>query len=807
MQKNGLSWIGALLLTFVTFSSLGQETASISGLVLDGQSKQALPFATIIIKQKADSTLVSGTVSDVEGRFSIVGIPNGNYQVVISFVGYKNYRQPLLVGPLNKIFDFGKVQLMPDATSLNSVEVSVSREQVASTLEKKTFVLNENISQSGGSVLDAMRNLPGVTVSDGKIMLRGSDQVSVLIDGRQSSLTGFGNQKGLDNIPASNIERIEIINNPSAKYNANGMAGIVNIIYKKENQQGLNGEWGVATGIGELWQRRANLSSISPKYGQTPKLNPNISLNYRTKKANWFFQGDGILRRRVNANEFTLRDYTDGTTDVASQFLENRTQKLYNIKGGLDWFLNEQNTITLFTLWQDEYHIDRGDVPYENAETSKRLRLWGWREDEHTRFINYAANWHHKFKQVGHEIKLGYMYTGGGEDESFPFTDSSQVRQSTDATFLTVFEYVHAFNLDYVKPLRTGRLEFGSRVTLRHIPITYTLTPGQNSILDPQLGRWSKYNENVYASYINYVRESEKVDLEAGFRFEPSVVNYQLDPANIYYQNNSYRYFPLFPNVRLTIKMNEQNTVSIFHNRRVDRPVEFDVRPFPKYDDPELLKTGNPNLRPQFTSTWEVAYKNYWGNGSVFLSAYYKQIDKIISRIYTTDNLSGYNIVNTIPANLGQATNAGLEVAYQQTFSAKLKLSASLTGYQNHINAFRGKSFYPYEQGFSAVASTITTGNFKVIGNLKFGKQIDFQLSSVYYARDIIPQGKIKSRYSLDFGLKKATKNNKVEFRLMGTDLLNTFQIRKDFKSSTVNIKAYNYYETQVITLGAKFKI
>ena len=784
-----------------------QDLATVSGQVFDAGSKQSLPFATVIIKQTPDSTIISGTVTDTQGRFVLIGIANGYYEVEISFVGYSIVKQPLLVGSLNKIFDLGKIQLLPDDKNLTDITVAADREQVSSSLEKKTFSVSDNISQSGGSVLDALRNLPGLTVNDGKVLIRGSDQVTVLIDGKQSSLTGFGNQKGLDNIPASNVERIEIINNPSAKYNANGMAGIVNIIYKKETQQGLKGELGLATGIGELWQRKENLPHISPKYSQTPKLNPNISLNYRSKNINWFFLGDGIIRKRVNANEFTNRDYTDGTTDVASQFLENRTQKLYNLKGGLDWFVNDNNTLTFFALWQDEYHIDRGDVPYQNLETKQRLRLWGWREDERTKFINYAVNFQHKFQQPGHELKLSYMYTGGGEDEFFPFTDSSANRVSVDATFLTIYEYVNAFTLDYVKPLKAGRIELGSRVTMRHIPITYTLTPGQNSILDPQLGLWSKYNENVYATYLNYVRESKKVDVEAGFRFEPSVVNYKLDPANQYYQNNAYQYFPLFPNVRFTFKLNENNTLALFHNRRVDRPVEFDVRPFPKYDDPELLKTGNPNLRPQFTSTYEVAYKNYWNNGSLFFSAYYRQIDKIISRVYTEDNSSGYSIVNTIPANLGRAIHAGVDISWQQVFGKNFKITSSLTAYQNHINAFSGINYYPLEQPFTNAASTTTTGNFKVIGNVKLPKQLDVQLSSVYYAPDIIPQGKVKSRYSLDFGMKRTAKNGKVEFRLAATDLLNTFQLRKSFTAANVKIKAFNYYETQVITFGVRVKL
>ena len=401
---------------------------------------------------------------------------------------------------------------------------------------------------------------------------------------------------------------------------------------------------------------------------------------------------------------------------------------------------------------------------------------------------------------------MGYQYTGGGEDEFFPFADSSAVRIGDDATFLTVFEYVHAFNIDYVKPLRAGRLEMGSRITLRNIPITYTLTPGQNSILDPNLGLWSKYHENVYATYLNYVRESSHLDIEAGMRFEPSLVSYELDPANAYYQDNAYQYLPLFPNIRLTYKINDDHTLSLFHNRRVDRPGEFDVRPFPKYDDPEILKTGNPNLRPQFTNLFELAYKHYWTAGSFFASAYARFIENIFSRIYTQDSTSIYNIIHTIPSNLGNGRNLGIELVYQQEVSSKLKLNGSLTVYQNRIDAFNGTSNYPYPQPFVSDLSEVTTGNAKLILTWKFPKQIEFQLSNVYYAPDIIPQGKVRERYSLDFGLKKISASGLFEWRLSTTDLINTFQIRKEITGTNFNLTANNYYETQVVTWGMKYK-
>jgi len=246
--------------------------------------------------------------------------------------------------------------------------------------------------------------------------------------------------------------------------------------------------------------------------------------------------------------------------------------------------------------------------------------------------MNYSVIYKHNFAEPGHEIEAGFLYTKGGEDELFPFTDSSAVRNSVDEMHLIVDEIVSDLNIDYVKPLRSGRVELGTKAQWRKIPISYKINPGQNSVLDPNLGDWSEYNEDILAFYGNYIFESKVVDVEAGLRFEQTTVKYDIDPANIYYtKNEAYDYFSFFPNVRLTWKLNDRNKLSAFVNRRVDRPGEFELRPFPKYDDPEILKTGNPYLRPQFTTTFELAYKTRWEDGSAYLSGFYRKTTDIFS--------------------------------------------------------------------------------------------------------------------------------------------------------------------------------
>jgi len=261
-----------ILVTFLTSYSFGQNKGvTISGLIKDKADKSALSYVNVVLKTEKDSAFVTGTVSNEEGRFTLSNIKPNNYYFEISFIGYVTKRQSIYVGSLSEFLDIATIDLEEDIKTLGEVVVTAKQDEVGSKMDKKTFTVEDNISQSGGSVLQTMQNLPGVTVQDGKVQLRGNDKITVLIDGKQTALTGFGSQSGLDNIPASAIEKIEIINNPSSKYDANGNAGIINIVMKKNKQEGFNGKVGFTTGLGSLWVRQENLPTIRPQYQFTPK--------------------------------------------------------------------------------------------------------------------------------------------------------------------------------------------------------------------------------------------------------------------------------------------------------------------------------------------------------------------------------------------------------------------------------------------------------------------------------------------------------------------------------------------------------
>jgi len=793
-----------ILVTFLTSNAFSQNKGvTISGLIKDKANKSALSYVNVVLKTEKDSAFVTGTVSNEEGRFTLSNVKPNNYYFEISFIGYVTKRQSIYVGSLSEFLDVATIDLEEDIKKLTEVVVVAKQDEVGGKMDKKTFKVEDNISQSGGSVLQTMQNLPGVTVQDGKVQLRGNDKVTVLIDGKQTALTGFGSQSGLDNIPSSAIEKIEIINNPSSKYDANGNAGIINIVMKKNKQEGFNGKVGFTTGLGSLWVRQENLPTIRPQYQFTPKINPSISLNYRKKKINVFFQADNLYTQTLNKNEFVTRTYDDGTI-INQQLKRNRNTNFFTSKTGFDWSINQNNTLTISALYGSEKIIDRGDQPFFNADNTVRKRFWQFLEDELKTTVMATAAYQHKFKQAGHLLNIGFNYTFHREDEKYFYDNYLPTTTGTDAFKLLSDEQVYDFNFDYIKPLKYGRIETGVKLRNRNIPTNMQFIPGVNSVLDTSAGGWATYKELIPAVYGNYIFENKKWEAELGLRIEYVKIQYDVNPNHNTYKSDGYNYTQPFPNARLAYKINDRNKISFFYNRRVDRPNEVDIRIFPKYDDAEIIKVGNPALRPQFTNSFELGYKTSWDKGYLYSAAYHRFADGTITRISSIAPNS--NLIYAIFQNAGRSYNTGLEIVLTQEVAKWYSFNLNLNGYHNQINAFSVENKYPVPNTFSADKQEIISGNIKLNNTFHLPKNFDAQLTAIYLAPDIIPQGKIAQRFSLDFGIKKSLQKGKGELFLNATDILNTMIIKKEIQGQGFKYISTDYYETQVIRLGYNYK-
>lgn len=795
------------LIAFFCICLAGSALAQVSQVTLSGTiretgNKAPLPFVTVTLLLPRDSAFVTGAITNEEGLFSLSGVKSGSYLLRLTYLGHQTKILPVLVGKLSEYLNLGTIELSEEVTQLSEVAVTARQEVVS--LDKKTFTLAENISQTGGSVLDAMKNLPGVTVGDGgKVQLRGNDRVMVLIDGKQTALTGFGSQAGLENLPASAIDKIEIINNPSAKYDANGNAGIINIIYKKEKKEGFNGKIGLATALGALWVKRENYPTIRPQYQDTPKVNPSLSLNYRKRNVNLFFQGDNLYTQTLNKNEFADRYYDTGQL-IRQQTKRNRNTNIITGKTGVDWAVNADNTLSVSGLFSSEKIIDRGDEPFFNGNLSERLRLWQFLEDELKTTVTASATWQHKFKQPGRLLNVGFNYTFHREDEKYFFTNIMPDYTGNDSFKLLSDEHVGDLTVDYVQPLRYGRVEGGLKLRRRYIPTNMQFFPGLNSPLDVNAGGWANYSEVIPALYGNYIFENQHFEVEAGLRVEYVDLNYEVNPNHNTYKSDGYTYSQPFPNVRISYKLNEANRLSFFYNRRVDRPNEVDIRIFPKYDDAEIIKVGNPGLKPQFTSSLELGYKTNWSEGSLYSAVYHKTMDATITRIGTI--VPGSTLIYNVFQNAGRSYNAGFEVVLSQKVGTWANFNLNLNGYQNIIEAFMVVNRYPVLSNFSSDQQQLVSGSVKLNAQFRLPGQLDAQLTAIYLAPDIVPQGRIDSRFSVDAGLKKTIQKGKGEWFMNATDIANTLRIRREVQGVGFRYVSTDYYETQVFRLGYAYK-
>jgi len=457
----------ALLFVFLIVLALpaaafAQGTAIISGRVLQVADGAPIAFASVIVELASSGQSLSGALTSEDGRFRVQGLAPGEYRITITFPGFQPAMADVLVSPLNQSYDLGDIRLPRMENFQQEVTVTAEAVRVAG-VDSQVFRLDIGATQSTGSLLDALRGLPGVTVDqEGKVLLRGSDRVAVLIDGRQSSLTGFGSQRGLDSVTAANVAAIEIIHNPSARFDAAGMAGIINIIYKQEQQLGLSGDVGMALGFGQFTKQRDDLPTELGSYSNNEKIVPSLNLNYRTARTRSFVQGEFLVQDDLPNNEFHTRFYDDGRV-IESQVPENREQIHYIVKVGSDWTVNPTSTMSLSGIYDFETHTDRAQVPFILTSTRQRERFWFWREKEDTGFANVTFNFKRLFATPGHELNLNAQYTRGWEDEAYFLNEVSPVREGSDDTHVVGIENTVPVTLDYVRPLRAGRLEVGTK--------------------------------------------------------------------------------------------------------------------------------------------------------------------------------------------------------------------------------------------------------------------------------------------------------------------------------------------------------
>lgn len=780
------------------------QTVAISLHVVDARTGSGIGAAAAVLQAGGNGEPVAAVVADSAGRAVLRDVPDGNYRLVVTAPGYDDQAREVFTGEKSAALDLGRVAL-----SASAAEIVVTGERIPNvTLAPgaNSFSVENNALAQSGSLLSAMKSLPGITIErEGKVLLRGSDRVTILIDGKPSALTGIGNQASLDSIPAANIARIDIINNPSARYGAQGSAGIVNIVTRKEKKRGWSGRVGIKGGFGPLSRRKPDLPTDLGSFAWKPKISPFFNLRYAGDSADYTLQGEMLRQRNLPNNEFSTRFYDDGRI-IASQVPENRLQTQYVLKGGTDQRMSDKDTLTINANFDVENHLDRAQVPFIEQRSNTLIRYWFWRENEQTGHVSTTINFRHEFAEAGHSLSLRGEYVRGWENETYRLNEVSNVRTGTDLTHIIAHENTLPLSVDYVRPMSKGRIELGAKYQYRWIPVRYLVERGNGSIIYPGLGETSRWAETIWSGYANLVRETPGLTIEGGMRVEYTQVHYDLDPANIYYpRNDAYSYLRLFPNVRVTKPLGDDTQLSLFFNRRVDRPGEPELRVFPKYDDPELLKVGNPYLRPQFTTAYEISLLQDWGSLSGSLALYHRQISDAFQRIYAIDESNTiYNIVNKIYQNTGKAQNSGVELIGNWKPGKTVKINGSLNAYKIKREAAQVDLLFPYRRSLLLPATSDFTWDAKLGLEAALDSRTTMQANGIHYAGRAIAQGRQAARKSLDLSLARTF--GKFKASLSATDIFNSFGTKTFVDGVGFDALYENYYETQTVMLSVEMK-
>ena len=718
--------ITCLLCSF--FYGFSQNSGSIKGKVIDKNSKQALPYVNIVVKD--NNKIVTGGVTKDDGSFTINQLLLQKYTIEIQFIGYTTSIKNIdLTNDAN--YNFGIIAIQEDVTELKEVQVVSERSSMVQKIDRKVINVGKDLIASGTTASEIMNNIPTVSIDPQtkEISMRGNSNVRVLVDGKPSNVSI---EQLLQQIPSASIKQIELITNPSAKYNPEGMSGIINIILHKNSQDGFNGS--INTGV---------------TFGITPKTNSALNLNYRVGKVN-FYTNYGF-NHGINANNGFVDSERPGQENYQDFKFKNKNSS-HLIKLGMDYYINDKNTLSAYT--NQSFTIGSGTglttVVYENLINRNTTQIFG--SSSNNKNQTYDVVFKHDFdkKDENLELQLNYSHTVNDENTKYNETVFNPT-QSYDRTNLVngTTDYFQ-FNADYVNPIsESTKIELGVETRIQNSGNRFNdINPSFSSANNA-----FDFGRNIYSAYTNVSKQIGKWSGQLGVRLEyfDLDANFAINETNPAFsdtQNISDDLFTVYPSAFFTYTANENNSFNFNYSRRVDRPSIGQISPIREWTTPLMESRGNPGLDPQFTNSFEVNYTRNTKLGSITSGVFYRNISDEISRTV-------YNDPNNVNRNILSYDNFDNNNAYGIESSANLKFTKWWS-----VNA-SADVYFKTAKGTIQNASTntlenaevdVTTFNTRINNSFTATKDLRFQLFGMYRGRDKGLQYDRKAMYKMDFG-------------------------------------------------------
>jgi outer membrane receptor protein involved in Fe transport len=757
-MKFTFTFLFAFISILVSIPLYSQNKATISGKVIDSKTSEIMSYASIRVLDAKTEKLITGGITTEKGTFSLQ-VPYGIYVVATEFMGYKIWKSNILtLDKSNAAINLGNILLQTQSQQLTEVEVRAEKSTMEMALDKRVFNVGKDLANAGGTASDILTNIPSVSVEpDGGIKLRGSDNVRILIDGKPSGLVSFKGGAGLQSLQASMIERVEVITNPSARYEAEGMAGIINIVLKKDKKQGFNGSFDVITGY-----------PVNEGLG--------INMNYRHQKLN-FFLNYGIAYRITPNIAHNFQQVFNGDTTVISDQDRNGNLKGFNnnIQGGLDYFFSEKSYLTASYLFRRSDARRITDLTYRDYynSLSNLIRTTYRQQDEKETEPNseYALTYRRDFDKKNHSFSAEVRYIDNWERSDQLFTQKAfQPNGSVDKAQTLLqnslndeYEKQWLFQTDYSKPIhKDGKVEVGARANFRDMVNDYVVNQqNENGVFVPLPGlkNYFIYTENINAVYGIVGDKYKKLSYQIGLRAEWTNVKTTLRETN---EVNPRNYSNLFPSAHIAWEMPNENSLQLSFSRRVRRPFYNDLSPFATFSDSRNFFGGNPNLNPEFTNAFEIGHIKYFKFGSLSSSLFYRDTKDKIQTIRSVNDLG---FATTRPENLTGEKSFGLDIASQVNFYQWWKSDFSFSIFNADMDGSNIDENYKRntQSWFARHTSKFSLPN-----------RLDIQVRANYEAPQKTVQGRRLSMYYIDFSVSKEVFQGKGTLNLNIMDIFNT---------------------------------
>lgn len=766
-----------LLLLFFSFSVFSQsKDIVVRGKVIEKDTGTPLEYATLVLKSLSDPSQVSGGITDMNGVFE-VSVSKGAYRATVEYIGFKEYT--IEQTDFKVSVDLGTISMEISAAQLDEIELVAEKTTVEVRLDKKVYNVGKDLTNSGATVSDALGNIPSVTVDvDGAIALRGNGNVRILINGRPSALAGFGGADALRQLPADAIEKVEVITSPSARYDAEGTAGILNIVLKKEKTRGFNGTFNASLGTPMLTGLTANLNLRKNRYN----LFSTLGYRYNSPPGNGYFD-----------NTFSSGDFDRIIEDRDI----SRSNSGFNMNLGMEYFLTESSSIVGSFFARS----NKGDdVTTSNTErfvsgilNSKTIR----EEDEGEEETNYqfSLNYNNSFNDKGHKLTADLQYSF--KDEAQPttifenntFPNSKRVAEELIGETEIQDEYL--FQVDYVLPMGEAQFEAGYRGNWELSETAFRLDELNLETLqfEQNLGLTNEFlfDQYVNAFYTQYGNKFNNFSFLMGLRLENTRLKGQVagvDVASLQELlgqgidlNFDKSYLGLFPTLNLIYELGENENITLGYNRRINRPRGYFINPFPSRASRTNVFQGNPSLDPAFANAYDIGYLKRWDKLTLTSSIYFQKETGSFERVQEAtgqQTIDGIAIIRSIPINLSTNQRTGAELGMLYNPEKWLRLNGSMNLFQfNTSGTFNGIDYGAKNTSwFSRFSSKVTLPG-----------KIDWQTNANYRGRTENAQTVNKGIFSIDLAFSKDVLKDNGTISLNARDLLNSRK-RRQFTST-----------------------